>query len=298
MMGKLICSVLASTALLLFTQYQILAAEIRVSGEKIIRLSSPPADLAVSMNGNWIYALTHEGDLLVYSGEGNLAGSIPLGEPKSRIRVGAKEDVLLLVNPGKKSVRVVTLDFVKEIRSEGCPFKGPQDAPVVITEFTEFQCPHCAALAPVLRQVHEKYPDQVRIVFKNYPLKTHQFAVLAAAAAMAAERQGAFWRFHDRLFENGASINHEKIQSISRELDLDQEKFMRDLRDPDIMRQIRLDVEDAQKAGVVGVPAVFVNGRAARDRSLNGIVSIVEEEIRRAADKEKECSDCTDSPNP
>jgi thiol-disulfide isomerase/thioredoxin len=294
MTGKAFCLVVIGLALGLHVQ-AMADSEIRLSGERTIPLNRPPTDAAVSANGKWIYALTPEGELLIYSADGTLAGRLPVGEPKSRIRVGPKEDVLLLMNPEKSFLRVVTLDFVKRIRSEGSPFKGPRDATVVITEFTEFQCPHCAAFAPVLRQVQEKYPEQVKIVFKNYPLKSHQFSVIAAAAALAAERQGAFWRFHDKLFENRNSLSQERIRKISVELGLDQEKFMRDLRDGDIMRQIREDVEDAQSAGVTGVPAAFVNGRPVRDRSLHAVLSLVEEELRRASNKEEECLECTDA---
>ncbi|RJR42026.1 MAG: hypothetical protein C4576_16805 [Desulfobacteraceae bacterium] len=283
---------------LLLNGQPVPAEEIRISGERKIQLKSPPVDLAVSVNGNWIYALDREGDILVYSGDGKLAGRVPTGERGSRIKVGPAEDVLLLTNPEKNSLRVVTLDFVKDIRTEGSPFKGPKDAPIVITEFTEFQCPHCAALAPVLRQVHEKYPDQVKIVFKNFLLKNHRFGAMAAAAALAADHQGSFWPFHDRLFENGRELSDERIKNISIELGLNQEKFLRDMRHPETMRRIGRDLEDAQKAGVKGVPSLFVNGRGVRDRSLNGIVAMIEEELRKITIVEKECAECTEKKNP
>ncbi|PKN64667.1 MAG: hypothetical protein CVU57_13845 [Deltaproteobacteria bacterium HGW-Deltaproteobacteria-15] len=295
-MTKAICAVLFVLALLLYAQ-PIPAAEIRIAGEKKIQLKSPPVDLAVSMNGNWIYALTREGDILVYSGDGKLAGRVEIGETGGRIRVGPSEDVILLTSPEKNFVRVVTLDFVKDIRSEGSPFKGSRDAPVVITEFSGFQCPHCAALAPVLRQIHERYPNRVKIVFKNFLLKNHRFGAMAAAAALAADHQGAFWPFHDRLFENGNELNDEKIRKISLDLGLNQEKFVRDMRHPDTMRQIGRDFEDAQKAGVKGVPSVFVNGRIVKDRSLEGITSMIEEEFKRSSIIEEKCLECTEPTN-
>lgn len=295
-MTKAISVVLFGLALLLNGQ-PIAAAEIRIAGEKKIQLTSPPIDLAVSMNGNWIYALTREGDILVYSGDGKLAGRVHAGEPGSRILVGPSEDVILLISPEKKLVRVVTLDFVKDIRSEGSPFKGPRDAPVVITEFSGFQCPHCAALVTVLKQIQEKYPKQVKIVFKNFLLKNHRFGAMAAAAALAADHQGSFWRFHDRLFESGNELSDEKIRKISQDLGLNQEKFIRDMRHPDTMRQIGRDLEDAQKAGVKGVPSVFVNGRIVKDRSLEGITSMIEEEFKRSSIIEEKCQGCTEPTN-
>jgi protein-disulfide isomerase len=281
-MIKRIFLVAILVSLFLVPGERLFAAEIRVHGEQVLELKSPPLDAAISLNGKWMYVLSGEGDLLVYSGDGRLSGRVAVNEPAGRIRVGPREDVVLLINPTKNAVRVLTLDFIKEINTEGSPFKGPKDAPVVITEFTEFQCPHCAALAPVLGEIHRKYPDQVKIVFKNYPLKSHSFSFPAAAAAMAAERQDAFWRLHDRLFDLHNSLSYEKVRDAAGELGLDQERLIRDMRDPQIMNRIKQDIEDARQAGVMGVPAVFINGRHVKDRSPAGFVSMIEEEILKA----------------
>ena len=86
---------------------------------------------------------------------------------------------------------------------------------------------------PLLEQVLEKYPNEVKMVYKNFPLRNHRFARPAAIAALAAERQGKFWEFHDLLFENYNRLSAEKIQEIARELNLDMDKFEQDQKDPD-----------------------------------------------------------------
>jgi protein-disulfide isomerase len=84
---------------------------------------------------------------------------------------------------------------------------------------------YCKKLLPLLEQVLDTYPESVRIVFKNFPLKIHKFATKAAIAAMAADSQGRFWEFHDLLFDNFGKLNDQKIKEIATELGLNQEKF-------------------------------------------------------------------------
>lgn len=134
---------------------------------------------------------------------------------------------------------------------------------------------------PVLDQVLEQYPTQVKIVFKNFPIRTHRFAIQAAKAALAAESQGKFWQFHDLLFQNYSALNNQKIQEIVLELGLDEEKFGQQLKDPQIMSRIKRDINDAKKAGVRGTPTVFINGKRLRNRTLPGFQAILNKEFEK-----------------
>ncbi len=134
---------------------------------------------------------------------------------------------------------------------------------------------------PLLEQVLETYPGKVKIVFKNFPLRNHKNAMNAATAALAAGSQGKFWEFHDQLFKNYNRLNDKMINDIAVVLKLDQKKFEQARKAPDIMNQIRQDMQDAQKAGVKGTPVVFINGRTLRDRSLNGFKAIIDEELKK-----------------
>lgn len=132
---------------------------------------------------------------------------------------------------------------------------------------------------PLLQQVLEKYPEDVKLVFKNFPLRMHAFARKAATAALAAHRQGKFWEFHDQLFQNIETLNDENIRRIGRELGLDMEKFDADLKDPAIQQLIVRDMRDGYAAGVRGTPSVFINGKLLGSRSLQGFSEMIDAEL-------------------
>jgi protein-disulfide isomerase len=132
---------------------------------------------------------------------------------------------------------------------------------------------------PLLEQVLEKNPKTVKIVFKNFPIRSHKFAAQAAVAALAADRQGKFWEFHDELFNNYNRLKEEKVQEIAAKLKLNKVRFEKDRKDPLLLKQIRQDVNEGVRAGVRGVPAVFVNGRKLKDRSLKGFQALIDKEL-------------------
>ena len=134
---------------------------------------------------------------------------------------------------------------------------------------------------PVLEQVLEKYPENVKIAFKNFPLRNHKFAMKAAVAALAAGGQGKFWEFHDLLFENYNKLNDQKIQEIALAVGLNQEEYEKQKKDPAITGQVRQDLSDGQKAGVRGTPTIFVNGKRLRDRSLKGFQAAIDKELQK-----------------
>jgi protein-disulfide isomerase len=128
--------------------------------------------------------------------------------------------------------------------------------------------------------VLEKNPAKVKIVFKNFPLRSHPFAAKAAMAALAAGRQGKFWEFHDALFKDYHQINDEKILEIARQLGLNEAQFQKNLNDPEIMRKIQADVQEAFQLGVDRVPTVFINGKHSNARTLDDFQAAVEAELK------------------
>ena len=135
---------------------------------------------------------------------------------------------------------------------------------------------------PLLEQVLETYPGKVKVVFKNFPLRNHKNAMKAATAALAAGDQGKFWEFHDLLFRNYKSLNDKTINDIAVMLQLDQAAFDQKMKTPEIAKQIQQDTLDGRKADVRGTPAVFINGKLLRDRSLNGFKVIIDQELKKA----------------
>jgi protein-disulfide isomerase len=132
---------------------------------------------------------------------------------------------------------------------------------------------------PELEQVLERYPKEVKVVFKNFPLRNHKFAQKAAVAALGAGRQGKFWEFHDMLFENYNKLNDQKINQIARTLGLDMEKLEKDMKDPHILSQVSRDKSDGIRAGVRSTPTVFINGRLTRNRTLEGMQAKIEKQL-------------------
>jgi protein-disulfide isomerase len=131
--------------------------------------------------------------------------------------------------------------------------------------------------------VLEKYPDQVKLVFKNFPLRNHKFSMQAAIAALAADKQGKFWEFHDLLFKNYNHLNEEKIKEIAQQLNLDMKEFEKDQKDPQIRAMINKDLAEGNRVGVRGTPTIFINGRLLRNRSMAGFQELIEKALKKQA---------------
>ncbi|MCC7387104.1 MAG: thioredoxin domain-containing protein [Deltaproteobacteria bacterium] len=141
------------------------------------------------------------------------------------------------------------------------PVRGDADAPVTIAVFSDYQCPYCRRLERTLAEVEKAYGDQVRIAFVQLPLPFHEHAAAAAKAALAADAQGRFWPFHQRLFAEGATLGPDGLLALAREAGLDLERFQRDLDSPQIAASLEKHQAVAQQLEVRGTPTLFINGR-------------------------------------
>jgi protein-disulfide isomerase len=130
--------------------------------------------------------------------------------------------------------------------------------------------------------VLEQYPNDVKLVFKNFPLtRIHKHAMNAAVGALAANQQGKFWEFHSALFKNYNKLNDEMFTEIAKSLELDMEQFKQDMQNPALAAMVQRDLKDGGKAGVRGTPSIFVNGRMLRQRSLPGFKQVIDEELAK-----------------
>ena len=134
---------------------------------------------------------------------------------------------------------------------------------------------------PVFEQVLEKYPQDVKVVFKNFPLRNHKFAMKAAVAALAADRQGKFWEFHDLLFKNYNKLSDQKIQEIAQAVGLNLAEYEKKKKDPAIKRKVNQDFSDGRQAGVRGTPTIFINGIRLRDRRLKGFQTAIDKQLQK-----------------
>ncbi len=141
------------------------------------------------------------------------------------------------------------------------PTLGPADGRVVIIVFSDFQCPFCAQVAPVLRAAVEKHQGVVKLVWKDFPLPQHQAAVPAAEAAQCAAQQGKFWQYHDALFANQARLGDELYQELAGAAALDMIKFGACRREHASQPLITRNLEEAAAARVDSTPYLFINGQ-------------------------------------
>jgi protein-disulfide isomerase len=168
---------------------------------------------------------------------------------KARERVRDRARVVVHLQPPRASVA-----------AEGAS-QGPVEAPVTIVEFTDYQCPFCQRAEPTIREVVQRYPQQVRWVVRHLPLDSiHPLARGAAHAAVCADRQGRFWEFHEKLFANQQALEPAQLAGYAKELGLDAAAFDACLGSPETHARVEQDVEAAREVGVSGTPAFFVNG--------------------------------------
>lgn len=153
-------------------------------------------------------------------------------------------------------------EAVKSIDLSGSPVEGARSPVVTIVEWADFECPHCGLTAPILQQVVEKYPEQVQLVFKNYPLSAHEHSEAAARAAVAAFHQGKFWEMNKLLFENQkAGLDEQTISKLAREAGLDMKKFEVDRASEATADQVARDRKQADELHLDGTPLIYINGR-------------------------------------
>jgi protein-disulfide isomerase len=178
--------------------------------------------------------------------------------------------------------QVEDFEAVHRIDIEGSPVRGPQDAPVTLVEYSDFQCPFCARADPLLKQVAEKYPRQLRIVFKHFPLSFHPAARPVALASLAAQEQGKFWEFHDVVFKHNETLDgsQESVERYAKEAGLDLARFRKDLKEKRAQYDARIekDLQQGNDVDVRGTPTLYLNGKKLdpRQRSLEAMSAAIE----------------------
>lgn len=257
------------------------AAQLEWSFDKSIKLDSTPLDFAVSEDGKSFYVLGEKGKVSIYAADGNKQAEIDSKTKADALALAPDGSKLYLSDPIAEQLQLIDVINIYDFPLDGSPFKGPADAPITIVEFSEFQCPYCSKVTPQLKQVMDAYPEQVKVVFKNYPLRSHPWAKPAALAGLAAHRQGKFWEMHDLLFAGQKELNHQKFQIFAQQLGLDMAKFNADLKNPELAKKVDRDTQLGKQSGVRGTPTLFVNGRLLNDRSLADYRKLIDRELQK-----------------
>jgi len=177
---------------------------------------------------------------------------------------------------------IVLLQAPKVSVSATGPSRGPQNASVTIIEFSDFQCPYCQKQQEALKQLLAEHAKDVRLVFRDFPLKMHPNAAAAAEAGACADEQGQFWAMHDLLFENRENLGTADLKRYARTAGLDGNRFDQCLDSGKTQARIAASLEEGERVGVEGTPALFINGRMfSGTTSYAELKQTVEEELKK-----------------
>jgi protein-disulfide isomerase len=168
----------------------------------------------------------------------------------------------------------------KKIDVAKAPSKGNLAAKVTLIEFADYECPHCKRLQPVLRQIMDEFHDDVKLYFKHYPLPQHTNARLAAEAAVAAQKQGRFWQFQDKLWDKQDELTPAAIEKLAKEAGLNFAQFRQDLDSQGVKDQVQKDRADGVAAGIQATPTLYIDGREYTDaRDTESLREWIKEEL-------------------
>ena len=168
------------------------------------------------------------------------------------------------------------------------PWKGNPTAPITIVEFADFECPHCALMGTILKDVVKERPKAVKIYFKQFPLPFHKMAPLASQATLAAHKQDMFWPMHDLVFSNQSELTPEHFMRFAEDLGLNMMIFRSDFASPEIKAQIESERAEGTKAGLQGTPTLYFNGKIyGGEISKESIITHIDALIARTQKKQK-----------
>jgi protein-disulfide isomerase len=191
-------------------------------------------------------------------------------------------------------------EYLKELRSQAkisirvgppradvdlanTPVRGPQDAPITLVEFADYECPYCQQIQPVLDRLEQEYKGKIRFAYKDIPLPMHANAEKSAEASHCAGVQGKYWQYHDMLFQT-KQLELPQLKEHARTLKLDAAAFDKCLDNGDQAARIKPNITEGQNLGIQGTPSFFINGRSiGGGQSYEDFKRIVDEELAAAS---------------
>jgi protein-disulfide isomerase len=241
-------------------------------------LPAKPLGFVQSLDNKKVFVLGADAKVYIFTPEGKKLGELPVDPDTTAIDIAPRGEMLFLVNGKTNAYTAIDISFNQKIDITGAPVRGKADAPVTLVVFSDFECPWCGKIEPVVMQLLAANQDKVRVVFKYLPLPMHQHAEEAAIAAIAAQKQGKFWEMRDALFQV-TNWSPAAVEEAARKVGLNLAQLQADMNAPDVRTQLMKDKNDAQVADVAATPSLFINGRPVRDRSLAALQAMVDEAL-------------------
>jgi protein-disulfide isomerase len=209
---------------------------------------------------------------------GILTGYFVWGRSAAATQTAAKNPSAAQIPGATQAPRYVRYD----VPTEGFPSTGPADAPIVIVEFSDFQCPFCQRFYDqTFKQLMAAYPGKIRFVYRHLPLTSiHPEAFPAAQASMCANEQNAFWPFHDKIFENQDRLGRDLYLQIASDLNLNSAAFEDCVNANKYKDLVQTDSDFALGLGVQSTPTFFINGLAlVGAQPLTAFTQIIDKEL-------------------
>ena len=169
-----------------------------------------------------------------------------------------------------------------ELAIDGFPRKGANNPKVTIVEFADYQCPHCQKAAEVLSEMLDRYPDDLEIVYVDFPINRSGISRIVAEGAVCANQQGMFWKYHDLVYADQVILNENTPTQIAEALKLDMTSFEACLMSPSPKEHVRRAEDEALRLGLTSTPTLFLNGRRLHLHDLSSELPIeIESELNR-----------------
>ncbi len=221
-------------------------------------------------------------DAFFVENEGRIRGEREELEPQVRTYLAQQRFVDALEDGHE--IEYLLEPYRLEVEPADGPVRGTEAAPVTIVEWSDFECPYCKSVLPTLERILEEYPEQVRLVFRHFPLHAiHPNAQAAAEAGVCAQDLGAFWELHDLMFEEQDTLTLDDLKDKAARAGLDAEAFAACLEQDGIADRVHADRRAGVEVGVNGTPALYVNGRPlAGAVAYEQLAEVVEDELERA----------------
>ena len=159
--------------------------------------------------------------------------------------------------------------------------QGKANAPVTITEFSDYQCPYCKTANEEMKKVLAKYGDKIRFAYRHFPLQTHPLSRQAAQAAEAAGAQGKFWQMHDKIFDNQDSLTADSFEKFAGEIGLNIDQFRKDVVAQKYVDLVNKDYQDGITLQVQGTPTFYVNGRLVQLSSFSDLYGYIDAALKK-----------------